>query len=54
MSEKDLQEYLSKEFQGEDSFLENIIFPIFDESNYQTAYRLPVLEGDDSLKALAA
>ena len=54
MSEKDLQEYLSKEFQGEDSFLENIIFPIFDESNYQTAYRLPVLEDDDSLKALAA
>lgn len=52
MTQRELQEYLNKGFQGEESFLENIIFPIFGEQNYDSAYRLPVLE-DDQLKGLA-
>lgn len=52
MTQRELQEYLNKGFQGEESFLESIIFPIFGEQNYDSAYRLPVLD-DEQLKGLA-
>lgn len=47
MDEQKLQAYLSSEYQGEESFLETIIFPIFGEENYETAWQLPVLEDED-------
>lgn len=53
MTQKELQAYLNKEFQGEESFLETIIYPIFGENNYETAYQLPVLEDDQQLQAMA-
>ena len=52
MDEHTLQTYLSSEYQGEDSFLKTIIFPIFGEENYETAWQLPVLE-DEELLAMA-
>lgn len=48
-----LQAYLNSEYQGEESFLETIIFPIFGEENYETAWQLPVLE-DEELHGMAA
>ncbi len=53
MTQLELQAYLNKEFQGEDSFLETIIYPIFGEDNYETAYQLPILEDDQQLQAMA-
>ena len=53
MDEHTLQTYLSSEYQGEDSFLKTIIFPIFGEENYETAWQLPVLE-DEELQGMAA
>ena len=53
MNESKLQAYLSSEYQGEESFLETIIFPIFGEENYETAWQLPVLE-DEELQGMAA
>jgi hypothetical protein len=47
------KEYLSKPFQGRDSFLENIIFPIFSESKFQDAGDIDVLEDFEELRALA-
>ena len=52
MDERTLQTYLSSEYQGEDSFLKTIIFPIFGEENYETAWQLPVLE-DEELQGMA-
>ncbi len=52
MDEQKLQAYLSSEYQGEESFLETIIFPIFGEENYETAWQLPVLE-DEELQGMA-
>lgn len=49
MDEHTLQTYLSSEYQGEDSFLKTIIFPIFGEENYETAWQLPVLEDEELL-----
>lgn len=53
MDEHKLQAYLSSEYQGEESFLETIIFPIFGEENYETAWQLPVLE-DEELQGMAS
>lgn len=53
MDEHKLQAYLSSEYQGEESFLETIIFPIFGEENYETAWQLPVL-GDEELQGMAS
>lgn len=30
----DLKEYFQQKYQGRDSFLENIVFPIFGEENF--------------------
>ena len=53
MTQLELQAYLNKEFQGEDSFLETIIYPIFGEDHYDTTYQLPVLKDDQQLQAMA-
>lgn len=41
------QEYLSQKYQGHESFLENIIFPIFGEDNYETAWDVELLDSEE-------
>lgn len=48
----DLKSYLSREFEGRDSFLENIVFPIFGKENFENKYDVDALDNDD-LKLLA-
>lgn len=36
----DLKEYFQQKYQGRDSFLENIVFPIFGEENFSDLYDL--------------
>lgn len=48
----DLKTYLSREFEGRDSFLENIVFPIFGKENFENKYDVDALDNDD-LKLLA-
>lgn len=43
----DIQSYLSKQYQGHQSFLENIIFPIFGEENYDTAWDVELLDSEE-------
>jgi hypothetical protein len=38
MNTEDLKKYLSKEYQGSQSFLENIIYPIFGEEEFVDGY----------------
>ena len=35
---KELKSYLSKKFGGRESFLENIVFPIFGEEKFEDIY----------------
>ncbi len=44
---RDLQEYLSKKYQGKDSFLEKIVFPIFGDGCWEDHGDLDVLEEDN-------
>ena len=48
----DLKSYLSREFEGRESFLENIVFPIFGKENFENKYDVDALDNDD-LKLLA-
>ncbi len=48
----DLKAYLSREFEGRESFLENIVFPIFGKENFENKYDVDALDNDD-LKLLA-
>ena len=43
----EFQSYLSQKYQGHESFLENIIFPIFGEDNYETSYDVELLDSDE-------
>ena len=43
----DFQAYLSQPYQGHESFLENIIFPIFGEDNYETTWDVELLDSED-------
>ncbi len=45
--------YLSQKYQGYDSFIENIIYPIFGEDRYVTAYNIEMLEPGSELVNLA-
>ena len=49
---KELKSYLSKKFEGRDSFLENIVFPIFGEENFEDMYDVEALDNGD-LRAMA-
>ena len=40
----EFQAYLSQKYQGHESFLENIILPIFGEDHYETAYDVELLD----------
>jgi len=45
--------YLNQKYQGYDSFIENIIYPIFGEDRYETAYNIEMLEQNPELVGLA-
>ena len=45
--------YLSQKYQGYDSFIKNIIYPIFGEDRYETAYNIEMLEQNQELTGLA-
>lgn len=45
--------YLNQKYQGYDSFIENIIYPIFGEDRYNTAYNGEVLNQIPELRPLA-
>lgn len=45
--------YLNKKYQGYDSFIENIIYPIFGEDRYETAYNIEMLQQNPELTGLA-
>lgn len=50
----DLKEYFQQKYQGRDSFLENIVFPIFGEENFNDLYDQNVLDEYPDLKTMAA
>jgi len=49
----DLKEYFQQKYQGRDSFLENIVYPIFGEENFTNLYDQPVLDEYPDLKTMA-
>jgi type I restriction-modification system DNA methylase subunit len=53
MNTHELQAYLSQQFQGEESFLETIVYPIFGEENFESAWDLSLLESDEDLLGMA-
>ena len=48
----ELKSYLSKKFEGRESFLENIVFPIFGEEKFEDMYDVEALDNED-LQAMA-
>ena len=50
----ELKEYFHQRYQGRDSFLENVIFPIFGEENFEDGYDEPLLESNPELQKMAA
>ncbi|MDL2251774.1 BREX-1 system adenine-specific DNA-methyltransferase PglX [Odoribacter sp. OttesenSCG-928-J03] len=48
-----LKEYFQKEYQGRDSFLEKVIFPIFGEELFEDGYNESLLEHNPELQPLA-
>ena len=50
----DLKEYFQQKYQGRDSFLENIVFPIFGEENFTDMYDQSVLDEYPDLQPMAA
>jgi hypothetical protein len=49
----ELKEYLQQKYQGSDSFLEHIIFPIFGEEQFEDAYNEPLLDSNPELRRMA-
>ena len=46
-NEQEVQDYLKQKFQGRDSFMENIIFPIFGEDHFEEGYDAELLDDPD-------
>ena len=53
MDKESLKEYLSKRYQGWDSFLNNVIFPIFGEDDFEDGYEAELLNSQPERKQLA-
>lgn len=53
MNRESLKEYLSKSYQGWNSFLTNVIFPIFGEDDFEDGYEAELLESQPERKLLA-
>ena len=47
LNEQNVQDYLKKKFEGRDSFLANIIFPIFGEENFEEGFDAELLDDPD-------
>ena len=43
----ELKSYLSSKFEGRESFLENIVFPIFGEERFEDRYDVEALDNAD-------
>ena len=50
----DLKQYFHNKYQGGESFVENVIIPIFGEDKYEDAYEEDVLEDNPELTPVAA
>ena len=53
MNKKSLKEYLSSRYQGWSSFLNNIIFPIFGEDDFEDGFETELLESQPERRQLA-
>lgn len=53
MNIEDLKKYLSHEYQGSQSFLENIIYPIFGEEEFIDGYETEILDGYPEYRKMA-
>jgi len=53
MNTEDLKKYLSHEYQGSQSFLENIIYPIFGEEEFIDGYETEILDNHPEYRKMA-
>ena len=53
MNKESLKEYLSSRYQGWSSFLNNVIFPIFGEDDFEDGFETELLESQPERKQLA-
>ena len=53
MNKESLKEYLSSKYQGWNSFLNNVIFPIFGEEDFEDGYEAELLDSQPERKQLA-
>ena len=53
MDEKQLQSYLSGNYRGIEEFLDNVIFPIFGEDNFEDHFQTELLENHTEWQSLA-
>ena len=53
MNNESLKEYLSSRYQGWSSFLNNVIFPIFGEEDFEDGYETELLESQPERRQLA-
>ena len=53
MNKESLKEYLSSRYQGWSSFLNNVIFPIFGENDFEDGFETELLESQPERKHLA-
>lgn len=53
MNKELLKEYLSSRYQGWSSFLNNVIFPIFGENDFEDGFETELLESQPERKHLA-
>ena len=53
MNKESLKKYLSNRYQGWNSFLKNVIFPIFGEDDFEDSYETEVLDSQPERKQLA-
>ena len=49
----DLKSYFHQKYQGGESFIENVILPIFGENKYEDAYEEDVIENNPDLETMA-
>ena len=53
MNKESLKEYLSSRYQGWSSFLNNVIFPIFGDKDFEDGYEAELLDGQPERRQLA-
>lgn len=53
MNKESLKEFLSSQYQGWSSFLNNVIFPIFGENDFENGYEAELLDSLPERRQLA-